>query len=623
MASAQSKWHRVGWLRGGSFLVALGFLLCGLFQVSGIIRPWYWLAGGTFVGFLVVAFFHEMMGDTIRVCRQRVQLYRDAIARLERRLKDVRVWPADPPVEATDVSRDLDLFGAHSLHTLLASVHTPEGIGNLARWIGIPATPAEISGRQVAARSLAGELEWREEFELHVRGLAAGRASRHDRDRSAKTVASGLVEWCRSPNWLGRRAWVLWLARVASVCVLVGVPVVIFGLVPLVIAGPVILGAVALNFFLSVFFSGAIHDEFNQVSSSHREVAVYSRLFEMIDHCQASGGRLDDLRAQLFSSQDDVRLEIRRLGTLAGAASLRSNGIWFLLWMVLQFAFFYDVHVLVFLERWKSRHGNQAAGWFQALGEWESLSAIGRLAWDHPDWCWPEVTPSNGQTDTVMAEDLGHPLIAANQVVTNSVQLGPVGRFLLVTGSNMSGKSTMLRSIGLNVVLAQMGAPVFARRMSLPAVEISTSMRVSDSLADGVSFFMAELNRLKAIVDQAISISQRKGVGHLFLLDEILQGTNSRERQIAVAAVVHRLIDVGSIGAISTHDLELAGADGLASHCDVVHFREHFRGPEGSKKMEFDYQMRAGISPTTNALKLLEMVGLGDVVSGAKRPANG
>ena len=176
----------------------------------------------------------------------------------------------------------------------------------------------------------------------------------------------------------------------------------------------------------------------------------------------------------------------------------------------------------------------------------------------------------------------------------------------------MSGKSTLLRSVGVNVVLAQMGSVVCAKEMSLPPTVVETSMRIVDSLAAGTSFFMAELKRLKEIVDQADSFSNNSSQTLLFLLDEILQGTNSAERQIAVSRVVESLIDRGAIGAISTHDLDLGTTAELKEACIPIHFTEQFETVDGKKQMTFDYHARKGIAPTTNALKLLEMVGLAD-----------
>ena len=196
--------------------------------------------------------------------------------------------------------------------------------------------------------------------------------------------------------------------------------------------------------------------------------------------------------------------------------------------------------------------------------------------------------------------------------VPNDVQVGPPGTVLLVTGSNMSGKSTLLRSVGVNVVLGQMGSVVCADQLSMPPMHIETSMRIADSLADGVSFFMAELKRLKEVVDTAKAHQGDNPRRMLFLLDEILQGTNSRERQIAVSRVVRKLIDESAIGAISTHDLDLATTGDLEKACQTVHFSEQFKEVDGKKQMTFDYRMKSGIAETTNALKLLEIVGLGE-----------
>jgi DNA mismatch repair ATPase MutS len=279
--------------------------------------------------------------------------------------------------------------------------------------------------------------------------------------------------------------------------------------------------------------------------------------------------------------------------------------------MVLEFLFFWDAHTLDLLERWKKKNGHRARGWFTDLGEWEALCALAKLAGDQPDWIFPTVADASAQNAIIQGKQIGHPLIDESRV-PNDIQIGPAGTVLLVTGSNMSGKSTLLRSVGVNVVLGQMGSVVCAEEMSMPPMHIESSMRIADSLADGVSFFMAELKRLKEVVDTAKTHAGDNPRRMLFLLDEILQGTNSRERQIAVSRVVRKLIDEKAIGAISTHDLDLATTDELAQACRTVHFSEQFHDENGKKKMTFDYRMKSGIAETTNALKLLEIVGLGE-----------
>jgi len=329
------------------------------------------------------------------------------------------------------------------------------------------------------------------------------------------------------------------------------------------------------------------------------------------DH-HAHSTRLKELQTRMLVADNDARKQINKLGLLVWLANIRRNGILFMVYLVFEFLFFWDIHILDLLEKWKASTGSKARGWFEDLGQWEALCALAQLKADHPEWKFPAVLQISSKTEALIdCRQLGHPLLD-NKRVANDVQVGPPGTVLLVSGSNMSGKSTLLRSIGVNAILAQMGSVVCASRMTLPPVHIESSMRIIDSLADGVSFFMAELKRLKEIVDTARSFSGRSDKSMLFLLDEILQGTNSRERQIAVSRVVRKLIDEDAIGAISTHDLDLATTDELKQACRSVHFSEQFHDVNGKRQMTFDYRMMKGIAETTNALKLLEMVGLGE-----------
>jgi DNA mismatch repair ATPase MutS len=221
---------------------------------------------------------------------------------------------------------------------------------------------------------------------------------------------------------------------------------------------------------------------------------------------------------------------------------------------------------------------------------------------------------------------MGHPLLPPAERVDNDVEVGPAGTFLLVTGSNMSGKSTLLRAIGVNLILAGTGAPVCASSFRTPPVALWTSMRVQDSLERGVSYFMAELQRLKQVVDAARadaaswSRDGRGGAGlfaaepeerrFFYLLDEILQGTNTAERQIAARRIIAYLVDSGALGAVSTHDLTLADAPELAAHARMVHFTETIAAGDSGPMMTFDYLLRPGIATSTNALRLMEIVGL-------------
>jgi DNA mismatch repair ATPase MutS len=271
----------------------------------------------------------------------------------------------------------------------------------------------------------------------------------------------------------------------------------------------------------------------------------------------------------------------------------------------------WDFRILRLFERWQKRYGSTVRHWFDALGRCEAAISASTLADEHPDWCYP--TKLSDPQLNLDAQELGHPLLPNNLRVNNDLTLRTIQPLLLVTGSNMAGKSTFMRALGINLLLARTGCSVCAKRMSTHLYEISSSIRIRDSLREGVSFFMAELRRLKTVVDKAKHHHSENQPPILFLLDEILQGTNSRERQIAVAHVVGELVRFGTTGLLSTHDLDLAKVEEVAAVAQIVHFREYFdQDSNGKPQMRFDYIMRPGPTPTTNALKLLEMVGLRD-----------
>jgi len=259
----------------------------------------------------------------------------------------------------------------------------------------------------------------------------------------------------------------------------------------------------------------------------------------------------------------------------------------------------WDVHCAVRLDRWRRRTGSEVKGWFSALGQLEAFASLAGFTFDRPSHGWPEPGPEA----KLVASGVGHPLIDGARRVGNDVTLPGPGRALVVTGSNMSGKSTLLRALGTNVVLANMGAPVAAKSFIFGFFTLATSMRIRDSLEDGVSHFYAELQKLKRVVDLA-----RHPPPLLFLLDEILHGTNSRERIIGARSVIQGLVKLGALGAVSTHDLGIAElAELLPGSVKNVHFQEQVNA-DGT--MTFDYHLRDGTVQSSNALRLMRAIGL-------------
>jgi len=601
LKQASRRWDLFCFVRGGVFLASVVPLFLGMFGGESHSTLWFVLAGLFFLAFLATAAWHEAMAKRIRISKLLLKMDRESVARCQRDWANIKPPPVSPPKDRKAICVDLDLIGEGSLYKLLGTARTPLGIATIADWI-VHGTDdvAEISARQDAVAEMAPRHSYRESFNLLCAQLGG-----------SLTGPDRFVNWANSSTWFENRSWVLMTARTTIAVLLVSGLLFLTGVVPATVAALICLVCVVINFVLAVAYAGAMHETINAVAANQYEMSHYVSLFQMVTEFEPKSEYLRNIRQELIQDGDDIRQHIRQLSWITWLANWRRNSLFFVPYLFMQFLCFWDAHVLNLLDRWKQKHGSKAERWFGALGRWEAILCLAKLAHDQPAWNFPEVQQRPKLEAKISAVRLGHPLLGEERVA-NDVSVGPPGNVLLVTGSNMSGKSTLLRSIGVNVVLAQMGSVVCAKSLSLSPLRIETSMRVVDSLTDGVSFFMAELKRLKTIVDVAKGQQASEKQAMLFLLDEILQGTNSRERQIAVSRVVRKLIDEDAIGAISTHDLDLATADDLREACQTVHFSEQFKEVDGKRKMTFDYQMKPGLSETTNALTLLEMVGLGE-----------
>ncbi|MHB8900929.1 MAG: MutS family DNA mismatch repair protein [Thermoguttaceae bacterium] len=555
-----------------------------------------WVATGITLSalfFMLVWWYGRVLADAERL-RQLARINQQAAARVLRDWDRIPPAPGAAPAGEESVAADLDLFGHASLFQLVSMAATPVGIATLADWFVRPADPGTIARRQTAVSELAPALDMRQE--LRRRGL---KVARHQTDPGP------FLQWARAESWLARRRWLRWASWCLPAAILLAAAAGAMGVAP----PAAWIVPFALNVALGSIFCRQVHEIFAAVSSRHGQVGDYADIFRLVDEAPFASAPLAELRRQTNSPGAEAGREIRRLGRIIDLASLRFSSMAYFL---VQSLTAWDFHVLALLQRWQRRNGSRVQRWFEALGQWEALASLAGLAHDHPTWAFPVFEEQPPATETLRARMLGHPLIPDDRRVPNDVVIGPPGTFLMVTGSNMSGKSTLLRSVGANVVLAQAGGPVCAEQFAMPPVRLATSMRIRDSLAGGVSFYMAELKRLKQIVDAARDRCPDRPSVLLYLLDEILQGTNTAERQIAVRRVLAHLVAEGAIGAVSTHDLQLAADPALAPGCRAVHFRETLHSEAGRHEMTFDYRLRQGPATTTNALKLLEMVGLGE-----------
>ena len=613
----QIKDRQFSKVRAILFLVSLAFLVVG-YGFDGL--PYVgWFGWGAMALFLVAVTANEPVREKLEELGRHRSVVRRLVARLERdwdrlstKASAKSLAEIELPGHRRDVASDLDLLGNASLFHLVSMAATTPGIRTLANWLAGPAEENDAKQRWIAVNALAPLRDERLRFYTLARQVA---------DSSGDP--ENFIQWATGPAWLAKRNWlVLWSnasAALAGIFLLLTV-VSGFGLLTaqVFIGSLIAMGClIAINIGLTTLMLGPAHAIFAIAMANRRAVSDYEEIFssaEWLPNSEQDSKQkfLTQIRDRMLKNDRSAQVGMRALQKVAAAGGLRQSAGTFLIYLPLQGLTLWDVRVLKRLENWQAEYASDVPGWFEALGELESLISVAAVRDEYPSWSQPEWV-SASDSPVIAATGIGHPLLADGSRVCNDVQVGPPGTILLVTGSNMSGKSTMLRSVGLNVALAAVGAPVCAKTFCLPSTELATSIRVSDNVAEGVSFYMAELKRLKSVVDHAREMSRSNDRVCLFLLDEILQGTNSRERQIAVVQVLRHLMDYQSIGAISTHDLELADEPELQSVGHAVHFRETIRpDASGNEQMTFDYRMREGVSPTTNALRLLEMVGLGE-----------
>ena len=507
-----------------------------------------------------------------------------------------------------DYADDLDLWGEASLlHLVGGACRTAVGRRTLRAWLLEGADARTVAFRQEAVAELAGAIDFRDRLAAEARLV-------EDANHESESAPGRFLKWVEGEDGLSSRRPLRWLRVAGWVLPPFNVASLVLYVLDLastsVVAWPLTASALVLASCWKTIGRTFAHAE-----DGESRIRNYARLFAHVSsidlesryarsiHDALRGGRLGSSGPGGPTGADarPAHAEIKSLRRLLDMADLRGSPLFHL---PLATIFFWDVHVLAALERWKRRAGQRVRGWLTAVGEAEALAALAALAADNPGWAVPALDPD---AKVVQGRGLGHPLLSPAVCVGNDVEIGPPGSFLLVTGSNMSGKSTLLKAVGLNTVLARAGAPVCAKSFRLPPVRVVTCMGVKDSLVRGESFFMAELRRLKQVVSAAEAGDPART---LYLLDEILQGTNSAERRIAAWAVLRRLLASGAVGAATTHDLTLADADDLAARSVAVHCTEFVDVDD--EGLRFDYRLVPGIAKSTNALRLLKAAGLGD-----------
>jgi MutS domain V/MutS domain III len=518
-------------------------------------------------------------------------------------------------------ANDLDLFGRGSLFELLSLARTRTGEAMLAGWLTAPADPSEIQGRQAAVDELASALDLREQLALSGVDVRAS----VDTDR--------LLEWAESPMPPRRtlRA-VIWVstASMLTATLYLALTSEWWPLSAILVLHTVVLRRFRdeINAMLSTREPGVAADFVaDPLAHRSRDLDTLADLLTHLEHGRFASSRLALLHGRLIGDGLPASRIIRRLHRLSEIHDSQKNtaavplGLflygtytgrnWMLALALIVTGLLLLVrpHVALAVERWRSRHGHRVRVWVETVAQFEALSSLAGYRYEHEDDPFPEIVTSEAEPHAGALFDgvqLGHPLVPRATMVRNDVGLAGDTRLLVVSGSNMSGKSTLLRTVGINAVMALAGAPVRAVSLRLSPLSLGATLRIQDSLQEGRSRFYAEITRIRTLADLAAG-----PLPLLFLLDELFHGTNSHDRVVGAEGVLRSLLDRGAIGLITTHDLALTAiADELAPRAVNVHFQDWFE----KSAITFDYRMKAGPVTRSNALALMRAVGL-DVAS--------
>jgi hypothetical protein len=543
--------------------------------------------------FAALMVVHDRLLKKLERQRRAAAFFEKALARLDGRWAGAgepgdRYLSADHPYVA-----DLDLFGKGSLFELLSTARTHIGEDTLARWLMAPAAPAVVRTRNQAVNELRPRLDLREDLAV------LGEQARTGVDPIAlaawgeapAAIANGglrITMWLLTAlGIIGAAALIIWLLAFSGV----------LRLAPRLDSGArdVALVILLINGLFLHRHRNSTGAVIAAVEQAAHELELLSEVLVRLERERFQSGVLAELRQSLDSAGEPPSRHIARLNKLVERLDSRDN----VAVRVLEPFILWTMHTAAGVENWRRHCGPAVRRWLTATGEIEALCAFAGYAFDHPDDPFPEFVEGSVSVD---AEGICHPLIPAEHAVRNDVHLGSAPQVLMVSGSNMSGKSTLLRTLGINTVLAQAGAPVRAKRLRLAPLAVGASIKLSDSLQGGVSRFYAEILRIRQILGLTAGT-----LPVLFLIDEFLAGTNSHDRRIGAEALVRGLVNRGAIGLVTTHDLALAEiVESLGERAANVHFED--RVEDG--KIRFDYVMRPGVVRKSNALELMRSVGL-------------
>ena len=535
------------------------------------------------VAYLILAIAHELTLRARSRAARVAAFYGAGIARMEDRWPGMGQTGESFRAAKHVYAADLDLFGRGSLFELLSTARLPMGEKCLADWLLSPSSRASVLERQQLVTELRPNIDLREQIAVLGSSL------------QARLEPESLLQWAEAPPLMTSLAWRLAVAFLA-LCATAGIAYYF----ATAVAWPV-LGVFLIELAVLIFFRRRSKQPIEALGSNAEGLQLFSKLLYRIEQESFSSPRLNSFAGDLKSGPQSASHAVQRLARVVYWIDSRDN----LLAKLAELPLLYTIQVAFLADSWRRRWGKQLRRWTEIAGEMEALLSLAGYSYEHPQDPFPELLEERAEAAEpafLLGEELGHPLIPEARSIRNSVRLDSQTRVLVVSGSNMSGKSTLLRVVGINSVLAFAGAPIRGKSLCLSPLSVGTRIRSTDSLQEGRSSFFTEILQIREVFQ-----SSNGARPLLFLFDELLEGTNSKDRRIGAEGLLRGLLSRGAIGIITTHDLALTD---IAQQLDGLARNMHFEDQVSGNEMKFDYHLREGVVTRSNAIALMKIVGL-------------
>lgn len=574
----QNKIYRIGSLRLLLFIAGIAgiiyFWSSGWIVLTGIIAV-------TLLPFILLIKYHNQLFHRKDYLEKKIEINEQELAALNYDTSSFEDGAEfiDP---AHLYSYDLDVFGPHSLFQYINRTCTQPGKKLLATWLSTHLeNKKEIESRQEAIRELAPELSFRQEFRI-LGLLYKGKAADEDE----------LKAWAKSPSVFRKNLFFRILPLLAGGINILCIALAIAGIIPLTVFGILWLCFV----FASFCFTSKITKMQAVYGKKLQILATYANLLRLMENQPTKSQILKEVREWIGDEKQTASHSIQRLSKLMNELDQRNNAY---IYATLNGLFFWEIRKIIHIEGWKEQYASELPRWLTAIAHMDALCSLATFAYNHPDYSYPTITT---RSFSLHAASMGHPLMNRDKCVRNDIDIDKRPFFIIITGANMAGKSTYLRTVGINYLLACIGTPVCARSMELYPVQLITSLRTSDSLNDNESYFFAELKRLKLIIDKL-----QAGEELFIILDEILKGTNSMDKQKGSLALIKQFMTLQANGIIATHDLMLGTLADIYPD-DIRNYR--FEADITGNELTFSYRLREGVAQNMNACFLMKKMGI-------------